>query len=721
MRAWLKRNRPDLFAIFGAVAVFVAIAAYQIELPGLNHDEAMPIVPAMQLLLGQPVDALAAINLCGRSVPLMLMHYVGAISGLLVLPFFVFLGPGLISLRVYEIALSVLSLVLIYLFAREFVNRSVAALTVFLVAITPSFVFWGRVGIIPLLPVLVWGVAALLCLYRWHRGRGHGYLYAGTYLLGLGFTTYMTFLWYILALLLAQVVLERRLLFLKLGSWLPRSWRGPHPKSQTCSERSASIQNPKSIVLSGSFFALGAAPPLWYNLTTQGTLRLVSRSLIHTELYGTNNLDFATNFLRALDDFRQFLDGSEFIWQAGYAYTNPLSVLIFVLAVSYLIIQGLRGRLTPPISARKVTFLLVMLTAILVQSAFTLTSLNIIHLLILFPFPQMLIAIAITHVHNPVTTQPHPAPLWGSGMRPPEQFNWSRVIFAALIAFDLAVDVQYHQAFARTGGVGAFSNAINDLAVWLEQEHIEEPLAVDWGFERNVQLLTRGKINPRDIFEYRHEPGEEFKKGLSVHFRNPGRHYLFHTPEYTHFRGHFDAFLQTAVESHKTPILEKTFVQADGRPVYQVYRVEETPPLFQLPPMQQRRDAVFADRITLLGFDLQPSTFNLQLTLYWQVSGNAPPTTNYTTFIHLVSLDGKTWAQTDHPPVYGSYPTTRWQPGEIIPDPYTLVLPPALPPGTYQIRAGLYDPATGNRLPIWDPQNDAEGNSVMLAQVQPGE
>lgn len=708
MTGWIKRNRLDLLIVVGAITAFVAVAAYQIELPGLNYDEAMPIVPTMQLLLGQPVDALAAANVFGRSVPLVLMEYVGAISGLLGLPVFALWGPNLISLRVYEIILSVLILVLVYLFGREFVNRRVAALTLSLMAITPSFVFWGRVSMIALLPVLLFGVGALLCLYRWYRGRGAGYFYVGACLLGLGLTTYMTFVWYIAALLLAQGVLEGRVWFLDLRSWIPKRWPIPTVGSTTLA--------PKSLILGGLAFILGAAPLIWYNLITQGTLRLVMRSAIKTELYGTNNLDFLNNFKYALYNFRQLLDGSEFIFQAGYAYANPLSNLVFVLAVSYLIVQGLRGQLAPLISTRKVTFLVIMVGAILVQSSFTVTGFNIIHILLLFPFPQMLIAMALLNAQVSITNSK--IPFLDSG-------RWSFfiryapcAIALALIAFDLVVDVQYHQAFARTGGVGAYSNAINQLAAWLEEEQIAKPLAVDWGFERNIQLLTQGRINPHDIFNYRHDPGDKFKEGLKVRFRDPNQRYLFHTPEFTHFRGHFDAFIQAATESHKVPILEKTFSQRDGRPIYQVYRVEEAPRSFQVPPIQQRRNAIFGDRITLLGFDVARSTFNVQLTLYWQMTGPATPTTSFTVFVHLISPDGKMWAQVDHPPVYGSYPTTRWQPGEVITDPYTLMLPADLPPGTYQVRVGLYDPTTGQRLAIQDPQNDAEGNSLMLTWIQ---
>ena len=50
--------------------------------------------------------------------------------------------------------------------------------------------------------------------------------------------------------------------------------------------------------------------------------------------------------------------------------------------------------------------------------------------------------------------------------------------------------------------------------------------------------------------------------------------------------------------------------------------------------------------------------------------------------------------------VAGAAPTTTWLPGEILTDPYTLQLPPNLPPGVYRFIAGMYNATTGQRLPV---------------------
>jgi uncharacterized membrane protein len=86
------------------------------------------------------------------------------------------------------------------------------------------------------------------------------------------------------------------------------------------------------------------------------------------------------------------------------------------------------------------------------------------------------------------------------------------------------------------------------------------------------------------------------------------------------------------------------------------------------------------------------------LSLYWYAGG---PTENpYTVFTHLIAADGFNQAGQDNQPVWGSYPTTVWQPDERITDKYTLTLPQGIPPGDYRVRTGWYQSDTQARVAI---------------------
>jgi hypothetical protein len=59
-------------------------------------------------------------------------------------------------------------------------------------------------------------------------------------------------------------------------------------------------------------------------------------------------------------------------------------------------------------------------------------------------------------------------------------------------------------------------------------------------------------------------------------------------------------------------------------------------------------------------------------------------------------------AQGDAPPMGGRWKTFLWLPGVAVDDAHTITLPPNLPAGTYHLLVGLYDPVTGDRLPLPD-------------------
>jgi hypothetical protein len=76
------------------------------------------------------------------------------------------------------------------------------------------------------------------------------------------------------------------------------------------------------------------------------------------------------------------------------------------------------------------------------------------------------------------------------------------------------------------------------------------------------------------------------------------------------------------------------------------------------------------------------------------------PSLDYNLFLQLLDTDGRLLAQHDNPPNGGYSPTSTWQPNQPITTRHALILPPDLQPGDYRLIAGLYNPATGERLPV---------------------
>ncbi len=118
----------------------------------------------------------------------------------------------------------------------------------------------------------------------------------------------------------------------------------------------------------------------------------------------------------------------------------------------------------------------------------------------------------------------------------------------------------------------------------------------------------------------------------------------------------------------------------------------------------------FDDAITLSGYDLTPLADGRPgwvVTLHWRTSAALPEA--YKVFVHLRDTPTSAFAQSDHPPRDGAYPTTAWAPGETVLDTHTLVLPDeAAPPLTLVV--GVYRAADGTRLAVTDSAGAAIPN-----------
>ena len=73
-------------------------------------------------------------------------------------------------------------------------------------------------------------------------------------------------------------------------------------------------------------------------------------------------------------------------------------------------------------------------------------------------------------------------------------------------------------------------------------------------------------------------------------------------------------------------------------------------------------------------------------------------TTDYKLFVHLADENGQPVAQWDGYPCFDTGRTSRWTAGEAVTDHVLLRIPDDTPTGEYSLLAGLYDPATGDRL-----------------------
>lgn len=144
------------------------------------------------------------------------------------------------------------------------------------------------------------------------------------------------------------------------------------------------------------------------------------------------------------------------------------------------------------------------------------------------------------------------------------------------------------------------------------------------------------------------------------------------------------------------------------------FQVEGWPRNFEPPQPQIEISANYGDQALLVGLDVEtgaptrafaPALVSalspgetLSARLYWQAM--AEFSQDYTVFFQLIGPDGQLYGQVDQIPGGGAFPTTGWLPDEYIADAYQVSLAAGAPRGDYQIAIGLYDPNTGQRLPV---------------------
>jgi hypothetical protein len=150
--------------------------------------------------------------------------------------------------------------------------------------------------------------------------------------------------------------------------------------------------------------------------------------------------------------------------------------------------------------------------------------------------------------------------------------------------------------------------------------------------------------------------------------------------------------------------------------------VDVRPTRRSLPRGLSATDIAFADEVSLAGYRIdgraEPGS-DLRLRYAWRA--DAEPSAIYAVFNHLRTPDGTNVAQVDGWPQGGRLLTTQWQVGEYVEDEYRLSIPREAPAGPYTLYVGLYDAATGDRLPAVRHGQRLPGDEVALPLTPEGE
>ncbi len=125
--------------------------------------------------------------------------------------------------------------------------------------------------------------------------------------------------------------------------------------------------------------------------------------------------------------------------------------------------------------------------------------------------------------------------------------------------------------------------------------------------------------------------------------------------------------------------------------------------------------ATFGDALALVEASTETNAAALAVRLDWRVLA-APPFLP-AVFVHVYDDGGALVAQSDGPPAGGLAPLALWRPGDSLRDARRIDLS-ALPPGSYVIAVGVYNPADGTRLPAIDGDGELPDEVLLLSHVE---
>lgn len=128
-----------------------------------------------------------------------------------------------------------------------------------------------------------------------------------------------------------------------------------------------------------------------------------------------------------------------------------------------------------------------------------------------------------------------------------------------------------------------------------------------------------------------------------------------------------------------------------------------------LSDVPNRMQANFGDELELVGYQLSADSVTtggvLPVTLYWRAL--KPMSVDYFVAVHLISIDGHPVDGLDLFPGNGSYATSLWKPGTIIPDHYDV-----------PVRVDIAEPA-GGALVVSVYQTQGKNEQIPLKIAQP--
>lgn len=525
----VRHRFRSFWCVAAAACLFILLSIAIIPYVGFEDDE---VIFASPLYLVSPKEF--GISIFHHRLPLMVMSYIGTLKTLLFLPILQVFDANVWSLRLPTVMVGALTIWMLYKLAKRSATGMAAILAAFLLASDPSFLFtntidWGPVALEHFL--LVTGCFFLM---KFGQEMVRGYLALGFFLFGLALWNKAIFIW-----ALSGVVCAALVIFLQEVRRLLR---------------------PLTAAIAVVSFLLGALPLVVFNvrnrnatLSQSGHFEFDKFAGKTNSLRGTLDGSLLFGFLFALDDAPNprapaSLHGRLATWVGEHTGKQHRDAMVYASLLSVLLIPWWwRYR------AARFSLVFVIVTW-LAMAATRDAGGSAHHSVLLWPFPQLFVAIALTSL------------------------PWRGIAPVAAIVLVVSNLLVVNQAIAdceRNGTPANFSNAQLGLAHDFAEIRAPIVFTLDWGIVDVLAFAERGRLALHSAESpFRTEtPTADNLKEIDWILAQPGAVFVNHVPGFENWpevRRNLDRMLaQRALRKEILTIVP----DSNARPVFEIFRV----------------------------------------------------------------------------------------------------------------------------------------------------
>jgi hypothetical protein len=404
-------DRLEPWVLGGSLLAYLLLTLFRFESPGFHWDGLRTVVRAVNY-----VDDWRRI---ADGYPL----YHGSFHSLLLFPLFLLWEPNWVMLKLWNPAFNALALLFCHAFLRNVFSKPVALATVTLLAVHPAFVLASRVYADGAGSIMFYTMGCLFMLERWwalHKAR---WLVGAMLLLGFGLGTFLWFLWFAAGLALAALVFRKEL---------------------------ARRLDPRSAAAAAAGLVPGLLPILTYEFASG--FQSWGHVFNHAKGSSWSAPLVETGFANSFSGEMFFLHMFDLSSRGSFLYA-PLALLAFL---------GLfRKALSGPKAGKSPLLLLLIVfgaMGLLMSLAGLLGYLSLpnavpMKYLLLYPAPQLFIVLA---AREALAWRPLPRAA-------------AALALAALLGTEAATLAAYARAMRETCGRGRSTDAIYELADWLNR------------------------------------------------------------------------------------------------------------------------------------------------------------------------------------------------------------------------------------------------------------